>query len=192
MQAAAEYAKRLQEAREEALESKRREVLDKLEWESNSYDLRTMPEDQFDRVVAVAKERHAELLVAKERDRLERMEAAERLRLENEELRKVAERESKLRREAEAREAEQRSKALQEAAERASVVARGERQREAEQSRLAAATDAERALAYVTALQAVAIPMIANYEVSSVVLQLAASIDAAEGVLRKLKGERLV
>jgi len=167
MQEAATYAERMRAERMAAIEAKRVAELDALEWDHTSLDLQTMSEEQYARILKAAKSAYQEILEDRERERIAQLEEAERLRIENEKLRKqaeesrkIAEREAKLRREAEDKAEAERQQAAQEAAQRVAVSERGAKQRQREQARIAALGDVERVRECLKQLEAVEFPEI--------------------------------
>ncbi len=185
MQEAATYAERMRAERMAAIEAKRVAQLDALEWDHTSLDLQTMSEEQYARILSAAKSTYQEILEERERERIVQLEEAERLRIENENLRKqaeenrkVAEREAKLRREAEDKAEAERQQAAQEAAQRVAVSERGAKQRQREQARIAALGDVERVREYIKGIQDVAYPEAIS---DSRVAEALANFDGAMG-----------
>ena len=190
MQEAATYAETMRARRMAELEAKREAELDNLEWDHTSYDLSMMPEDQYLRILNTAKAAHKELLEERERQRIADLEEAERLRIENEELRRKAEEADKLRREAEARQRERAEKAAQEAAQRVALEKRGRLQREREEARIRSLSDAGKVSRYLDEIMEVEIPDLAG-EVQTEILQpfnarLQEIVDWARGELESL------
>ena len=166
MKEAATYAETMRARRMAELEAKRQAELDNLEWDHTSYDLAMMPEDQYLRILNTAKAAHKELLEERERQRIADLEEAERLRIENEELRRKAEEADKLRRESEAKQREQAEKDAQ----RVALEKRGRLQREREEARVRSLSDAGKVSRYLDEIMAVEIPDLTG-EVQTEILQ---------------------